>query len=263
MIGVMVDIEYPRAYRSLLNLGAQKKVKDFFGGKDLRPVIDFGYVSSLNQRLYEIAEKIDSVVWEGIRQDLTELKARHIDHAYGLIKENDIIPRLNNRGRRCEEVYFSWMRGYVLANYFTKALAFTFGVDEGAIETIGDDDLQRVETFKQTPAADLEITKGEERLRIEMQTGFTGINDIKEHKVREAKRIFNESGQSTLVVHLDLFNGLGAMVKLNTIEDDSVQWITRQQMEGQTVFEINPNDFLWKLVEKPLKYEEYVALVQR
>ncbi len=42
-----------------------------------------------------------------------------------------------------------------------------------------------------------------------------------------------------------------AFIKLDEIEDDSVNWITRQQMEGQTVFNIEQNYFTWKLTETP------------
>jgi hypothetical protein len=43
---------------------------------------------------------------------------------------------------------------------------------------------------------------------------------------------------------------------LDEIEDDSVSWITRQQMEGQTVFNIDQNYFIWKITESPKKYKE-------
>jgi hypothetical protein len=89
-----------------------------------------------------------------------------------------------------------------------------------------------------------------------MQAGFQGINDIKQHKVLEAKRIYEKSKIVTLAIHFDIFNGQVAFVKLNEIEDDSVNWITRQQMEGQTVFNIDQNYFIWKLTENPPKYED-------
>jgi len=59
-----------------------------------------------------------------------------------------------------------------------------------------------------------------------------------------------------LAVHFDLYNGQVAFIKLNDIEDGDVNWITRQQMEGQTVFNIDQNYFVWKITEKPPKYEE-------
>lgn len=173
------------------------------------------------------------------------------------MKANDILPVLNNQGRRPEQVYYSWMRGYVLSNYFLKALGLVFEVDTSNIDLIGDDDLKNIETFKRTPKADLEIKLNDkEKVRIEMQSGFTGINDIKQHKVLEAKRVFRDLGFHTLALHFDLYNGQVAFIKLDEIEDDSVNWITRQQMEGQTVFNIDQNYFIWKITESPMKYKE-------
>ena len=50
-----------------------------------------------------------------------------------------------------------------------------------------------------------------------MQSGFTGINDIKQHKVLEAKRVFRDDGTSTLAIHIDLYNGQVAFIKLDEI----------------------------------------------
>lgn len=118
-------------------------------------------------------------------------------------------------------------------------------------------DLKNIETFKRTPKADLEIRlKGKEKIRIEMQSGFAGINDIKQHKVLEAKKVFRDLGFHTLAIHFDLYNGQVAFIKLDEIEDDGVNWITRQQMEGQTVFNIDQNYFIWKITDRPMKYKE-------
>ena len=84
-----------------------------------------------------------------------------------------------------------------------------------------------------------------------MQSGFQGINDINEHKVREAKRNFLEQKIKTLVIHFDIFNGQVAFVDISNIADDDLHWITRQQMEGQSVFNIEQNYFKWKLQVKP------------
>ena len=54
----------------------------------------------------------------------------------------------------------------------------------------------------------------------------------------------------------DNLKGTTLTIKLDEIEDDSVNWITRQQMEGQTVFNIDQNYFIWKITESPMKYKE-------
>jgi hypothetical protein len=191
--------------------------------------------------------------------DLKSFKKNYIEKTFKTIQKNNILPLLNNQGRRPEQVYYSWMRGYVLSNYFLKALSMIFLVDTSEIVLIGDDDFANIETFRRTPKADLEIIlrKGE-RIRIEMQSGFAGINDVKQHKVLEAKRVFREEGIHTLAIHFDMYNGQVAFLKLDEISDTSVQWITRQQMEGQTVFAIDQNSFFWKITETPPTYRDMV-----
>lgn len=254
---ITITAEYFRQYRQKLGFANQADVKNFFGAKDITPTVNFNYIKLLNKRLYDIVDKVNGIVVSEIKiDDLAAFKKEHIDRTFEIMKESDILPILNNQGRRPEQVYFSWMRGYVISNYFLKALGLVFGVDTSKIDLIGDDDLRSVETFKRTPKADLEIRlNGKEKIRIEMQSGFTGINDIKQHKVLEAKRVFHDFGFHTLAIHIDLYNGQVAFIKLDEIEDDSVNWITRQQMEGQTVFNIDQNYFVWKITESPIKYK--------
>lgn len=253
---ITITAEYFRQYRLKLGFSNQSDVKDFFGAKDITPKVDLNYIRLLNERLYNIVDKINAVAALEIKiHDPINFKKEHIDRAFEIMKANDILRVLNNQGRRPEQVYYSWMRGFVLSNYFLKSLGLIFEVDTSKIDLIGDDDLKNIETFKRTPKADLEITlSGNEKIRIEMQSGFTGTNDIKQHKVLEAKRVFRELGIHTLAIHFDLYNGQVAFIKLDEIEDSSINWITRQQMEGQTVFNIDQNYFIWKITEKPMKY---------
>jgi len=254
----LISAEYFRKYRQKLGFANQMGVKNFFGAKNITPSIDLNYIKLLNKRLYNIIEKINAVVSDEVKIDnLTIFKKEYIDRSFKIMQESDILPILNNQGRRPEQVYFSWMRGFVISSYFLKALGLIFSVDISRISLIGDDDLKNADTFKRTPKADVEIKlNGKEKVRIEIQSGFTGINDIKQHKVLEAKRVFRNSGKHTIAIHFDLYNGQVAFIKLDEIEDDSVNWITRQQMEGQTVFNIDQNYFVWKITEKPVKYKK-------
>lgn len=255
---ITITAEYFQQYRQKLGFGNQADAKNFFGAKDIVPAVNFTYIKLLNNRLYEIVNRANAVVAEDIKiDDLIVFKKEHIDRPFEIMRASGILPVLNNQGRRPEQVYFSWMRGYVISNFFLKALGIIFEVDTTKIDLIGDDDLRDIETFKRTPKADLEIslpTNG--KIRIEMQSGFTGINDIKQHKVLEAKRVFRDAGTHSLAIHIDLYNGQVAFVKLDEIEDSDVNWITRQQMEGQTVFNIDQNHFIWKITEPPVKYKE-------
>jgi len=254
----LITTQYFKNYRKELGFTNQDSVKRFFAGKDITPTVDYNYIELLNSRLIEIIIKINLLVSDDIKlTNIDEFCTNNVELVFEKLKKNKILPKLNNQGRRPEQVYFSWMRGYIISNYFLKALSKIFGVNLESISLIGDDDLVDIESFKRTPTADLEIQlKDGEKIRIEVQSGFQGINDIKQHKVLEAKRIFQTDSISSLAIHFDLFNGQVAFIKLDTIEDDSVNWITRQQMEGQTVFNIDQNYFSWKLTETPPSLSE-------
>ncbi len=254
----MIDTKYFKEYREKLGFTNQNGVKTFFAGKDIVPTVDYNYINLLNNRLFEIVAKINELVVEDIKvNDLNLFCDENIKSVFEKLKDHNIISKLNNQGRRPEEVYFSWMRGFIISSYFLRALSQIFGVDIESIDLIGNDDLVNIESFKRTPRADLQINlKNGEKVRIEVQSGFQGINDIKQHKVLEAKKIKREENISSMVIHFDLFNGQVAFVRIDKIDDNSVNWITRQQMEGQTVFNIDQNYFIWKLTENPPKYTD-------
>jgi len=254
----MIDTKYFKEYRLKLGFTNQQNVKKFFGAKDITPTVDFNYIALLNNRLAKIIKKINDIVTPEIQIHNLELFIdENITKVFIKLKSHHIIEKLNNQGRRPEEVYFSWMRGYIISTYFLKALQIIFNTDLSNIKIIGDDDLVNIDSFKRTPTADLEISFSNfEKIRIEMQSGFQGVNDIKQHKVLEAKKIVNEKNIPTIAIHFDLFNGQVAFVRLDTIKDNDINWITRQQMEGQTVFNIDANYFVWKLTDKPPKINE-------
>lgn len=253
-----LDTKYFKEYREKLGFTNQNGVKAFFAAKDIIPAIDYDYIALLNSRLIEIVAKINNLIVSDVRIDnLDSFCDENIKTVFEKLKKHNIISKLNNQGRRPEEVYFSWMRGFVISSYFLGALSQVFDVNIENIDLIGDDDLINIETFKKTPKADLQINlKNGEKIRIEVQSGFQGINDIKQHKVLEAKKIKREENIASLVVHFDLYNGQVAFVKIDNIDDDSVNWITRQQMEGQTVFNVDQNYFVWKLTENPPKFTD-------
>jgi hypothetical protein len=256
-----IDTKYFKEYREKLGFTNQNGIKVFFAAKDIIPTVDYNYIKLLIDRLYVIVTKINDLVVEDIKVgDLDLFCYNNIETVFTKLKTHNIISKLNNQGRRPEEVFFSWMRGFVISSYFLNALSQIFEVEIENIDLIGDDDLVNIETFKRTPKADLQINlQNGEKIRIEVQSGFQGINDIKQHKVLEAKKIKREENISSMVIHFDLFNGQVAFVKIDDIDDESVNWITRQQMEGQTVFNIDQNYFAWKLTENPPKYVDLLT----
>jgi len=239
-------------YRQQLGYSNQNDLKNFLSAKDIKSEINYFYLDELNKRLKNIITSLNKIVYKTIKVlDIDGFLFKHIDTAFDILKNNNILPKLNNQGRRPEQVYFSWMRGAVTSHFFTKALSEIFSVPINKICIIGDDRIDDIENFKRQPTADLEITLDDKIVQIEMQSGYQGINDIKEHKVRQAKRQYEEKGVYSVAIHFDLFNGQVAFVNISKIQDNDINWITRQQMEGQTVFNIEQRYFVWRLTDKP------------
>lgn len=241
-------------FRGLLGFTKQSDVKAFYSAKDIVRPVSFEHIEMLNARLAEIVIKLNAVIHTSVRiPDVQTFIDWYVADVYRILKENNIFPRFNNLGRPPEDVYFNWMRGNLVSHFAVPALAKIFSITESAVALVGDDDIARIADFKKTPKADIEIPS--HNLRLETQAGFQGVNDIKQHKVLEARRLAQEKGMQTWAVHFDFYNGQAAFVRLDTIADDDVNWVTRQQMEGQTVFAIDQNSFVWRLTDEPPTFE--------
>ncbi len=94
--------------------------------------------------------------------------------------DTHIIYKLNNQGRRVEEVCFSWMRGFLVAEFFKDFIACLFGAQKETIKFFGGGNFESIESFKRSPKVDFLL---DNHLLLEVQSGFQGINNIKEHKV--------------------------------------------------------------------------------
>lgn len=248
---------YFREYRNSLGFTNQQSAKEFFAGKDIIPSVNYDYIESLNERINTLIQRVNCVISRKVSPDQLDIFIdNNITKPYNIIKNANLIPKLNNQGRRPEQVLFSWLRGYAVLLYFRPMLSEIFSIDGSDIRLIGDDNLEKIDTFRRTPTADLQIKLGNSCVNIEVQSGFQGINDIKEHKVREAKRAYETENVKTICTHIDLYNGQVAFVRLDSIRDDDVNFITRQQMEGQSVFAIEQNFFKWRIMDNPPKLEE-------
>ncbi len=246
-----VCFSWMQGYRNLLGFNSQNAFKEFLGAKDIQPCVDFNYLNALKKRLIEIFSAINSIYcFKYNEYELEYFFKNSIERVFSKIVDTHIIYKLNNQGRRPEEVCFSWMRGFLVAEFFKDFIACLFGAQKETIKFFGGDNFESIESFKRSPKADFLL---DNHLLLEVQSGFQGINDIKEHKVIEAKRRLITDKIPTIVVHFDLFNGQVACVEISKIKDNDLNWITRQQMEGQSVFNISQNFFDYKITEIPNK----------
>lgn len=245
-------------FRKNMGFTNQTKIKQFYKATDC-VCINWEKIVWLNERLKDIFTRLHNTIHPFIRIDDLDIFLSGIDTAYGVMRKNDIIPRLNNFGRLPEDVYYNWMRGYCVATYFAKTIALILGVEENAIHQIGMDNLDDIETFSQSPMADIEVRlQNENIIRFEVQSGYTGVNDIKKHKVEEARRVFLSTGVPSYVIHFDLFNGCVAVVDISEIDDANANYTENERFEGQIVFSIPKNAFKYNLVDPPPAFDDIV-----
>lgn len=258
-----IDIAYAgRNFRRAMGFSSQESLKNFYKASDIARPIDIEYISKLNERLVQIVKKVNDIVHVSVRQDnIKNFLLKNLEEPFSQILANNLLPRMTNQGRKPEDVYFSWMKGHLFSEYFKNSLSLIFNINKEGIKNIGDDDFHSLETFRRSPTADLEIEFDGAALRIEMQNGFMNVNDIKHHKWMEAKRKLAD-GIRTIVMHIDLFNGVVAFVRLDNIEQGDLNWITRTQMEGQLVYNIDASQFSWLLVEEPPRFTNLNSLTQ-
>lgn len=235
-----------RSFRRTIGFSNQESLKKYYKATDVISV-NWDKIEKFNERLKNIFGSLNGAVHPSIRWNNIGLIYDEIDNAYAIMRKNAIFLRLNNYGRYPEDIYYNWMRGYIVCKFFAPALAVVFDVPEDDIRTVGHDSLANIKTFSQSPVADLEMSINNQTIRLEIQSGYTGVNDIKAHKVREAKRAFLEEQLLSYVVHFDLFNGTVAIIDITDIDDKSIHWETRSQMEGQRVFAIPEDAFRWFL----------------
>ncbi|MDG1153674.1 MAG: restriction endonuclease [Alphaproteobacteria bacterium] len=248
----MFAIQDFKNYRQEFGFTSKDGMKKFLSAKDISPSVNFSYVNDLNTRLRKIISNLYKMDYF-LDVEIEKFLSDNLDKVYQTILNENLLPLMNNQGRRPEQVYFNWMRGHLICQFFKPYTAKILDVNIDAITDVGDDDFTSINTFKRTAKADLELIKESQIYRIEVQSGFQDINDVKQHKVIEAKRIFEEDNKQTILMHFDLFNGQVGLILLNNIAENDQNWITRQQMEGQTVFNISQNKFYFMLNKEKIE----------
>lgn len=97
----MIDSKYFKEYRNKMGFNNQKIAKEFLGAKDVVSAINYDYINDLNKRLVEIVKKLNSVVAQEIKpDDIEKFCQENIFDAFEIMKNNGIISKLNNQGRR-------------------------------------------------------------------------------------------------------------------------------------------------------------------
>lgn len=246
-----------REYRQLLGFSIQAKARTFLGGQDIKPLPDKRLLGELTHRVEHIVLAVVPLLDATCRPtDIEAFVTCNVDAVLKAFFENRHFAKLNNRGRRPEDVYFNWVRGFALAILFSYPLAVIAGVKVESVVPVGDDDVFSVENFKQTAKADFEIQFEDAARRFELQIGFGEKHDIKKHKVVEGIRLFQEEAMESFIFHIELFNGRGAIVSLFDKPLAAWNFESRSEFEGTEVSPISDERFTWRITDLPPSFTE-------
>ena len=130
---------YCQNFRKKLGFKNKQTLQKYFKATDFI-VVNWERIEKCNFRLKEIFCKINDAVAAAIRQPNIEKFCLKIADAFCIMRDNEIIPQLTNQGRDPSDVYYNWMRGYLVCEFFTPAIARLFSVEESAISEVGQDE---------------------------------------------------------------------------------------------------------------------------
>lgn len=218
-----------KEFRKRLGFTSKDKMKKWLGAKDL-VIPNWELLQKYNSRL--------NTIFNGINQQLSVPFNGSIDDImnrdFVTMKQHGIIEKLNNHGRSCEAVYYTWRMGTLAEIVFRNFIADKLNLKN--LEKNGSDDLTNPQTFKRTGDADL-IDKIA-NVRVDVQCG-TGEGDatIKKHKFDHASK----NGGNTYIFLAGLLTGEYALINLNDLTD--VKFEENQSWEGQLCWTVPQNKF--------------------
>lgn len=193
---------------------------------------NWSLIESRDERVIEVFSRLQGrlIVQSGL--DIRSI----VEHTRNKIKEHGILYSLNNHGRAVEDVYYTWMQGYIAELIFTPLIESLLSVRD--IKRNGGDDLTDPASFKRKADADLRSDSG--KYLIDVQAGFTDTKgyDIKYHKVKEAA---NKEGWESFVFFADCVNGQYHLQNLNDLTEET--FLPNPSWEGQLCYSVSNKNF--------------------
>jgi hypothetical protein len=218
-----------KEFRKAMGYTNKGKMKEWLGAKDI-VIPNYPLLQQHNSRL--------STIFNAINNQLSVPFTGNIDsiiiNDFMVMKDHNILERLNNHGRSLESVYYSWRMGSLAEVIFTPFIADKLNLKN--IEKNGSDDLTNPETFKRTGDADL-IDKVA-NIRIDVQCG-TGEGDatIKKHKFDHAAK----NDGITYIFLAGLLTGTYALVNLSDTKD--IVFESNPSWEGALCWTVPETEF--------------------
>jgi hypothetical protein len=218
-----------KEFRKAMGYTNKGKMKEWLGAKDI-VIPNYPLLQQYNSRLSTIFNAINNQLSTPFNGNIDSI----IINDFMVMKDHNILERLNNHGRSLESVYYSWRMGSLAEVIFTPFIADKLNLKN--IEKNGSDDLTNPETFKRTGDADL-IDKVA-NIRIDVQCG-TGEGDatIKKHKFDHAAK----NDGITYIFLAGLLTGTYALVNLSDTKD--IVFESNPSWEGALCWTVPETEF--------------------
>jgi hypothetical protein len=188
-------------------------------------------VEERNERLKTIFSTINKTLPVQYTGDI----AQDVQSTYESIRSNGLLLKMNNNGRSIEDVYYTWMQGYICEKVFVPFICEQLMID--GLKRNGKDDISDITLFKRQGDADL--INEDKKIMVEVQCGtHMGKCHIKKHKVDTALK---QTTYTTYVFSVRLMYGTWCLINLNRLSESGVVFYKNELWENCLCWDI-PDD---------------------
>ena len=219
-------------YIRVLGFRSQDSVRRWLTGRDIYSP-NWTLMEQRNTRLKEIFTAVNRTLPVQYSGNISE----DIDYAYNSIRQNDLLLKMKNNGRAMEDVYYTWMQGYISEKVFIPFIQVCLNLD--SLRRNGKDDLTDYESFQRKGDADL-VDEGKKTF-VEVQCGtHVGKTHIKKHKMLKA---LDHSQYTSWVFSIRLMYGTWCAVNLNDLSRSGAQFYKNELWENCLCWDIPESNY--------------------
>ena len=113
-------------YLKSMGFKNQQLLRKWLTAKDIVST-NWELVEERNERLKTIFSKINETLPIQYTGDI----AHDVESAYKSIRTNDLLLKMNNNGRSIEDVYYTWMQGYICEKVFVPFICDRLMLNQG------------------------------------------------------------------------------------------------------------------------------------
>lgn len=217
-------------YLKSLHFKNQQTLRKWLTAKDI-VIPNWELLEVRNNRLIDIFQAINKTLPIQYTGDVKS----DVLGAYDSIRKHNLLFKMNNNGRSMEDVYYTWMQGYICEKVFTPFMCDVLQLT--SLRRNGKDDITDAESFKRLSDADLvDETK---QIMVEVQCGtHLGNCHIKKQKVDKA---LQQNKYTTYLFSFRLMHGTWCKINLNELAKSDVVFRKNELWENSLCWDI-PNN---------------------